>query len=305
MKIETIKIQVKNVKPKTRIDKYLEEALIKEGYSFSRNQIQKYIEFITLNNKPVKKNSTIKNGDIITFSPPPPQEISLEPEDVPFEIVYDDEHIVVINKPFGIVVHPAKGNYSGTLVNGLLKRISDFQPIGGTIRPGIVHRLDKDTSGLMVVAKNEIAYQNLIESFKNREIIKIYHCISVGVPNFETKTIEANIGRHPRYRKKFTVMESGKYAKTQIKVLETFKENALLKIKIFTGRTHQIRVHLSYINLPIAGDPIYSKSANKYPQGLALVSKKLKFKHPVLQKEISFECNYPKHFEEILSMLKK
>ncbi len=297
---ETIIIKVDSLDKKTRIDKYLEVALQKQGYTYSRTQIQKNIENIRLNGKSIKKNTALSEGDVIEFITPQVQQISLEPEDVPFEIVYNDKDIVVVNKPYGLVVHPAKGNYSGTLVNGLLKRIDDFQPIGDTIRPGIVHRLDKDTSGLMVIAKNDISHQLLIKAFKQREVTKIYHCICIGKVNFKTKTIETNIGRHSHQRKKFAVVENGKYAKTKLEALKYFDKHTLLKIRIYTGRTHQIRVHLSYIKHPIAGDKLYSRSANKYPEGMSLVSKELSFNHPTTGELMHFECDYPEHFMKML-----
>lgn len=304
MNPEKIEIKVKDILKKTRIDKYLENELLKLGYSYSRSQIQKNISNILLNNKSVKKNTSVNNGDLIIFYPPLPQKISLEPEDIFFEIVYEDDSILIVNKPKGLIVHPAKGNYSGTLVNGLINRIKDFKPIAGTIRPGIVHRLDKDTSGLMVIAKSEDAYKFLANAFKERKVKKIYHCICVGVPSFSEKIIENYIGRHPFQRKKFAVREKGKLAKTKIKVIRKFNHHTLLKIRIFTGRTHQIRVHLSHLGFPIAGDPIYSKTKNKYPEGLALIAKELSFMHPNTKAEICFEINYPEHFLKLLERIK-
>lgn len=296
-----IEIIVHNLTEKVRIDKYLEEELKNFNYNYTRNQIQKYIDYITLNGKSVKKNTKITNDDIIIFNPPPPETISLEPEKIDFEIIYQDKDIIIINKPKGLVVHPAKGNYSGTLVNGLLDRVKDFSPIAGTIRPGIVHRLDKDTSGLMIVAKNEVAFQKIVEDFKNRRVGKEYHCICIGNPRFKEKIVENNIGRHPRHRKKFTVLEEGgKYSKTKFTVIKHMRSHSLLKVELFTGRTHQIRVHMSYLKHPIAGDPIYSRSANKYPEGLALVSKKLIINHPVTNDEMSFEIDYPEHIKYLL-----
>lgn len=300
---EAIIVQVESLVRKTRIDKYLEYALQKKGYAYSRTQIQKNIENIKLNGKNIKKNTSVTEGDIIEFTPPVPQEISLEPEDIPFDIIHNDKDIVIVNKPYGLVVHPAKGNYSGTLVNGLLKRINDFQAIGDTIRPGIVHRLDKDTSGLMVIAKNEHSHKVLVEAFKKRQVTKIYHCICVGKVNFKSKLIETNIGRHSHQRKKFAVTEKGKYAKTQIETLRYFDKHSLLKVKIFTGRTHQIRVHLAYIRHPIAGDKLYSRSSNQYPEGMALVAKELAFSHPSTGELMRFECDYPEHFTKILDRI--
>ncbi len=297
---QPIIIKVENINDNIRVDKFLEIKLNELGYNYSRNQIQKNIDNIKLNNRNIKKKDIVTNGDTIIFIPPTPKKISLEPENKPIDIVYQDKDIIVINKPKGMVVHPAKGNYSGTLINALLYHVKDFQPIGNTIRPGVVHRLDKDTSGLMVLAKNELSHQYLVKQFKNRQVKKIYHCIVKGILKKENMIIENNIGRHQNNRKKFAVIDNGKYSKTRIEVIKRLKYASLLKVQIFTGRTHQIRVHMQHINHPILGDPIYSRSSNKWIEGLALVSKELSFIHPIDKRLVNFNIEYPQHFHTIL-----
>jgi 23S rRNA pseudouridine1911/1915/1917 synthase len=210
-----------------------------------------------VNFKPSKASYKIKRGEKIKVFIPPDKEIEIQPRDIPFEVIYEDEDIAVINKPSGIVVHPAPGHYDDTLVQGLILKLKNLSGIGGKIRPGIVHRLDKDTSGIMLVAKNDFAHKKLVEAFKERLIEKNYIALVYGRLTQKKGKIETFIGRHPIARKKMAVLKEGKLAITFYEVLEIFNKASLVLAKPVTGRTHQIRVHFSYIGHPVLGDSIY------------------------------------------------
>jgi 23S rRNA pseudouridine1911/1915/1917 synthase len=288
-----------------RVDLFILEELTKIGENASRNLITKYKDNIFINSLHKKPSAKIKINDNVTFMIPEVEKLALEAQEVPFDIVYEDNDIIVINKPPGIVVHPAKGNLNGTIVQGLLNRITDLSAFNNVLRPGIVHRLDKDTSGLLIVAKNINSHNVLTEMFKNHKIQKIYWAIvsSDKLP-LEGK-IEKPLSRHPKYRKKFTVSENGKYALTYYKVIKSANKHSLLEIELKTGRTHQIRVHLAGEKAPIVGDTIYSKKYNSYnTKGLALVAKKLQFYHPTNSKLMQFEIEIPSHFLLLLKEIK-
>ena len=229
-------------------------------------------------------------------------EISLKAQDIPIDILYEDKDIIVVNKPKGMVVHPANGNPDGTLVNAVMAICKDsLSGIGGEIRPGIVHRLDKDTSGVIVVAKNDKAHINMSEQIKNHEVEKTYIALVKGFVKEEEATINMPIGRSTKDRKKMAVNKNGKNAVTHFKVLKRFKNYTLLEVKIETGRTHQIRVHLSEIGYPVVGDTVYSNGKNEWGiKGQCLHAKSLKFKHPITGKEMFIEAPLPKYFENIL-----
>ena len=285
-----------------RIDNYLSE----KNEDLSRVTIQRLIqeEEILVNGKKTKASYKVRKNDEITLEEEEPKEIELKAQDIPIEVVYEDKDIIVVNKPKGLVVHPANGNPDGTLVNAIMAICKDsLSGIGGEIRPGIVHRLDKDTSGLLIVAKNDKAHINMSEQIKNHEVEKTYIALVKGIVKENEATINMPIGRSPKDRKKMAVVKTGKEAITHFKVLDRFyKENCtLLEVKIETGRTHQIRVHLSQIGYPVVGDTTYSSGKNKWNiKGQCLHAKSLKFKHPITGKEMFLEAKLPKYFEDII-----
>lgn len=285
-----------------RIDAYLAE---KTG--LSRVTVQRLIEEekILVNNKKTKSSYKVQDGNIITIEEEEPKEINLVAQDIPIEVVYEDSDIIVVNKPKGMVVHPANGNPDGTLVNAIMAICKDsLSGIGGEIRPGIVHRLDKDTSGLLIVAKNDKAHINLSEQLKNHEVKKTYIALVRGIVKENEATINMPIGRSTKDRKKMAVTKTGKNAVTHFKVIKRFDKYTLLEIRIETGRTHQIRVHLSEIGYPIIGDTTYSNGKNEWGiVGQCLHAKRLEFKHPITGKEMSLEVDLPEYFKAVVSDL--
>lgn len=292
-------------------NKRIDGFLSKFDDNYSRTAIQKMIENekISVNGQKIKPSYKVQENDIIEIEEEPPKEIELKPQEIPVEILYEDNDIIVINKPKGMVVHPANGNPDGTLVNAVMAICKDsLSGIGGEIRPGIVHRLDKNTSGAIIVAKNDKAHINLSEKLKNHEIEKTYIALVRGIVKENNATINMPIGRSKTDRKKMAVDQKGKNAITHFKVLERFYKNncTLLEIKIETGRTHQIRVHLSYIGYSIIGDDIYSNGKNKWNiQGQCLHAKSLKFKHPITGKDLYIDAKLPEYFENLINELKK
>lgn len=273
----------------------------------SRAMIQKLLEQekITVSGKIQKPSYKTKIDDIIEVQDIIPKEIELKAQDIPIEIIYEDQDIIVVNKPKGMVVHPANGNPDGTLVNAIMNICkSSLSGIGGEIRPGIVHRLDKDTSGLIIVAKNDKAHINLSEQIKNREITKKYIALVRGVVKENIATIDMPIARSDKDRKKMAVKKDGKNAVTHFNVLKRYDGYTLLDIKIDTGRTHQIRVHLAEIGYPIVGDFVYSNGKNPFEVvGQMLHAKSLEFKHPITGEQMKLEAPLPEYFEEVLEKL--
>ena len=286
-----------------RLDAYVSQI----NNKITRTAAQRLIEenHILVNSKQQKVSYKVKMGDIITIEQPTSKEIELKAENIPIDIIYEDDNIIVVNKPKGMVVHPANGNPNGTLVNAIMAICKDsLSGIGGEIRPGIVHRLDKDTSGLLIIAKNDEAHVNMSEQIKNHEVKKTYIALVRGVIKENEATIDMPIGRSQSDRKKMAVNKNGKNAVTHIKVLKRYEKYTLLEINIETGRTHQIRVHLSHIGYPIVGDYTYSNGKNEFGIiGQCLHAKRLEFKHPITQKEMKLEAPLPKYFEEILKKL--
>ncbi len=291
-------MNIKSEKDNIRLDQYLKEEL-----DISRSKVQKLIkeEKIKVNGKVVNSSYKVKMDDLIEVHDELNFEINIEKEDIPLDIVYEDEYLLIINKKSGMVVHPAPGNYSGTLVNALLGK---FSLSNDAIRPGIVHRIDKDTSGLLVVAKDDKTHFLLSEMIKKKEVERLYLAIVDGVIKNETGTIDAPIGRDPNNRQKMLVTDvNSKDAITHFRVLKRFKNNTLIECKLETGRTHQIRVHMQYIGFPISNDPVYNKSKKTTSFGQMLHSKSIRFVHPITKKELYFECDVPKEFKDFLKSL--
>lgn len=286
-----------------RLDIYLS----KELDEISRTYIQKLIKdkMVTVNDKYIKASYMVNEGDHILVKLPKPKNLEILPEDIPLEIIYQDEDLVIINKPQDMVVHPAPGNYSGTLVNALLFHVKNLSSINGIIRPGIIHRLDKDTSGLLIIAKNDKAHRALAKDLKDRTVKRVYIALVHGLVNKDFGTIDSPIGRHPIDRKKMTVTtKNSKEAITNYKVLERYDKFSLLELSLETGRTHQIRVHMSYINHPIVGDPVYSKIKNQFHiEKQMLHAYKLGFIHPRTGEYMEFTTDLPDYFKKILKNL--
>ena len=289
---------------KVRIDK----AISDKDPNLSRVAIQRLIDNgkILVNGKNTKASYKLSVGDEITIEKEEPVEVKLEAEEIPLDVVYEDSDILVVNKQKGLVVHPGNGNPNGTLVNAIMARCKDsLSGIGGEIRPGIVHRIDKDTSGLLIIAKNDKAHINMSEQIKNHEVVKTYLALVRGNVKENEATINMPIARSTKDRTKMAVSKNGKNAVTHIKVLERFDGFTYIKVNIETGRTHQIRVHMAQIGYPIVGDTVYSNGKNPFGvEGQMLHSSKLEFVHPVTGKEMVLEAKLPEYFEEILNTLR-
>lgn len=287
---------------KGRIDKFLADEL----EDMSRSKIQGLIEEdnILVNDEPTKANYKVQKDDIITVSILKPEPIDVKAEDIPLDIVYEDEDVIVVNKPSGMVVHPSIGHYSGTLVNALLHHVTDLSGINGKIRPGIVHRLDKDTSGILVVAKNDEAHQFLSEQLQDRSMKRKYRTIVHGVLPHNHGTIDAPIGRDPKYRQQFAVVTGGKDSVSHFRVLERYNDFTLLEVSLETGRTHQIRVHLNYIDFPVAGDDVYGPKKTLKGDGQFLHAHTLEFVHPRTKEIMHFEADVPEVFQQTIDELK-
>ena len=294
---------------KEKAGKRLDAYLSLENNSISRTMIQKLIDenHIMVNEKVTKASYKVAEGDRITLEEVKPKEISLKAQDIAIDVIYEDKDIIVVNKPKGLVVHPANGNPDGTLVNAIMAICKgSLSGIGGEIRPGIVHRLDKDTSGIIIIAKNDEAHIKLSEQIKNREVKKTYIALVRGFVKENEATINMPIGRSPKDRKKMAVVKNGKNAITHIKVLERFNNYTLLQVNIETGRTHQIRVHLSQIGYPIVGDYTYSNGKNEFGiVGQCLHAKSLKFRHPITNKEMYLEAELPQYFKDVIKKLEE
>lgn len=288
------------------VNSRLDVFLAKNFEDKSRSYIQKLIEEenIKVNGKVKKSNYKLKLKDTVSIGIPEVEELVVEAEDIPLDILYEDEDVIVINKPQGIVVHPAPGNYSGTLVNALLYHCKDLSGINGIARPGIVHRIDKDTSGILVVAKNDNAHKKLAEQLKEHTMKREYIALLEGRLKSDKGTIDKPIGRNPKDRLKMDVVRDGKRAVTHYEVLERYEKNTLVRCILETGRTHQIRVHMASIGHPLVGDPVYGFKKSKFNlNGQMLHAKKLGFIHPSLGKYIEFESDLPDYFKEILRKL--
>ena len=300
------------IKYKFELPMRLDRWLVSQRPEQSRTSIQNFINsgLILINYKPAKAKTPLKQGDNVQIWLTPPEPLPyLKPEKMHLDILFEDKHIIVINKSSGITVHPAPGHKSGTLVNGLLAHCKNLPGINGKLRPGIVHRLDKDTSGCIVVAKSQEALVNLQLQIKNKIASRNYLAVIHGAPKQNEGTILGNIGRHPNDRKKYAVVEEnlGRYACTHWKLIEKIGNYSLMSFKLDTGRTHQIRVHCSYIKHPILGDPLYGR-CKKLPcnlSGQALHANRLGLIHPINGNQMIFEAGLPYEFQKLLKMIKK
>ena len=286
-----------------RLDAYITLKL----NNLSRTNVKRLIEEanVLVNGKKQKVSYKVQKDDKIDVKIPEAKELNIKAENIPIEVVYEDSDIIVVNKPKGLVVHPANGNWDGTLVNAVMAICKDsLSGIGGEIRPGIVHRLDKDTSGLLIIAKNDEAHMNMSNQIKNREVKKIYYALVRGVVPENEATINMPIARSTKDRKKMAVDKDGKEAVTHFKVIKRYEKYTLLEVKIDTGRTHQIRVHLSQIGYPVVGDEVYSNGKNEFNiHGQLLHAKSLDFKHPVTGEHMHLEAELPKEFSDVLNKL--
>ncbi len=297
-----IKLVVDNLEEEIRIDKYLSE---NEELDFTRSKIQKLIDEgnILVNNKIVKNSYKLQSNDEITIDDKE-QALEIKAEDIPIDIIYEDDDVIVVNKKSGMVVHPAPGNYSGTLVNALMHKSSSLSKVNGKFRPGIVHRIDKDTSGLLIVAKNDRAHAILSEELKNKNVKRKYIALVDGIINHDTGSIDAPIGRDANDRKKMCVTSiNSKNAVTHFRVLDRYKNTTLIECSLDTGRTHQIRVHMKYINHPVVNDPVYGKNTHGN-FGQMLHAKEIEFIHPTTKELMHFECDVPEEFKQILEQYK-
>ncbi len=299
--MEQIELIVNDIAAGNRVDKAV--SLLVDD--LSRNSAQQLIADgnVLVNGSVCNKKTVVSLGDCIEICMPEPTVLSVEPENIPLDIVYEDEHLLVVNKPKGMVVHPAAGNYNGTLVNALMYHCGDsLSGINGVIRPGIVHRIDKDTSGLLVVAKNDTAHRGLAEQIKEHSFTRVYNTVVVGNIKDDFGTIDAPIGRHPKDRKKQAVTDkNSKNAVTHFEVLGRYNGFTFLKVKLETGRTHQIRVHMAYRGTPVAGDVVYGNPKKTFGlNGQCLNASTIGFVHPITGEYLEFTTDLPEYFKDFL-----
>ena len=302
-------IIVEQSEENNRLDSYIAS----KDLELSRSMIKKLLEDgkITVNGEITKASYKVQLNDKIEIDIEKPKEVKLEAQEIPLDVIYEDNDILVVNKQKGLVVHPGNGNLDGTLANAVMAHCKDsLSGIGGELRPGIVHRLDKDTSGLLIIAKNDKAHIKMSEQIKDRKVKKTYIALVRGIISENEATINMPIGRSTKDRKKMAVTKNGKEAITHFKVLNRFTTNkasyTLLEVKIDTGRTHQIRVHMAEIGHPVIGDTVYSNGKNEFGVvGQCLHAKKLEFTHPITEKEMNLEAPLPEYFEKIIEELEK
>jgi 23S rRNA pseudouridine1911/1915/1917 synthase len=302
--MEVVEIKATAEQHLERIDKMLSSV----NEEWSRSQVQQWIKdgMVTVNGQAVKGNYKVKEGDTITVQVPEPEPLDVLPEKMDLDIYYEDADVLVVNKPRGMVVHPAPGHVSGTLVNGLLYHCKDLSGINGVMRPGIVHRIDKDTSGLLMVAKNDLAHESLVNQLVEKTVTRRYKAIVHGVIGHDKGTIDAPIGRDKTDRQSMTVTEeNSKHAVTHFQVLERFRDFTYIECQLETGRTHQIRVHMKYIGYPLAGDPKYGPKKTLPIDGQALHAGILGFTHPRTGEYLEFEAPLPKEMVDLLEYLRK
>ena len=302
--MEYFSFQISEELEEERIDKCISMLID----SLSRSFIQKMIkeEKVSVNGKPVKGSYRVKTDDEVTFELPESVEPDIEPEDIPLDVLYEDKDVIVVNKPKGMVVHPAAGHYSGTLVNALMHHCGqDLSGINGVMRPGIVHRIDMDTTGSIIICKNDKAHNSIAEQLKEHSINRRYHAICYGVLKEDQGTIDQPIGRHPVERKKMAInAKNGKDAVTHYRVLKRFAGYTYIECVLETGRTHQIRVHMASIGHPLLGDEVYSNRKSPFKlQGQTLHAKILGFKHPSTGEYVEADAPLPEYFQHLLDIL--
>ena len=301
--MEEMSFEIQKEESGKRLDAFLKEAIDDASRTFLQGLISQGV--VLVNEKVAKANYKVKEKDKIFLTIPDPVDVEIKPQAMDLEIIYEDEDVLVVNKPAGLVVHPAHGHYDDTLVNGLLAHCKDLSGINGVMRPGIVHRIDKDTSGLLMVAKNDYAHNSLAEQLRVHSVERGYIALVQGVIAEPAGLVDAPIGRHPLERKKMAVNLSGKEARTNYFVKERFDKYTLIECRLETGRTHQIRVHLSYIGHPLVGDELYGSRKNNLGfKGQALHAYLLGFVHPRSGEKLHFEVPLPENFQKELSMLR-
>lgn len=301
--MEVIKITINDKYQGLRIDKVLSQEL----HDYSRTQIQLFIQnkCVLVNKKKIKASYKVELNDQVEIHILEPENTNIEPENIPLDIVYEDQDVIVVNKPTGMIVHPSAGIYHGTLVNALLYHCHDLSGINGVTRPGIVHRIDKETSGLLMVAKNDIAHQSLSHQLQEHTVVRRYYALVHGLIPHEFGRIDAPIGRDPHDRQKMCCTDkNAKEAITNFKVIERFKDMTLVECRLETGRTHQIRVHMQYIGYPVYGDPQYGLRRDDTTYGQYLHAKTLGFIHPRTNEEIYFDSELPQYFQDKLIELR-
>ena len=303
--MENLSFNINSEEEGQRIDKYLSIMIEGKSRSFVQGLIDE--KKVKANSKVIKSNYKIKKGDFIEVEVPEPVELNVSAEEMNLDIVYEDEDVLVVNKEKGIVVHPAPGNYTGTLVNGILHHCSDLSGINGVIRPGIVHRIDKDTSGILVIAKNDEAHNDLAAQFKEHSIKREYYALVEGKFSKVEGTVDKPISRDKKERIKMAINSDGKRAVTHYEVLEQYDKGvSLVKCTLETGRTHQIRVHMASIGHPLVGDLVYGYKRQKFNiEGQALHAKTLGFIHPRTKEYMEFTSELPNYFKELLEKLRK
>ncbi|MCR5741286.1 MAG: RluA family pseudouridine synthase [Gammaproteobacteria bacterium] len=294
---------VYNLEESIRLDLYLSKSVPE----LSRSRVEKMIEEgdVLVNSKLEKRNYKLKCGDVITYTVKEAQEVEIKSQDLGIEIVYEDENVAVIYKRKGMVVHPGAGNYENTLVNGLLYQLDNLSGINGELRPGIVHRIDKDTTGLLLVAKTDIAHKSLSLQLQNKTVRRVYYAIVEGVIKEDNGLINAPIGRDDRNRMKMAVKENGKEAITTFHVLKRFKNKTYIECVLKTGRTHQIRVHMAYINHPVYGDPLYARKTEGTKNGQYLHAGIIGYNDPITNEYREFSYPLPEYFQEELDELER
>lgn len=301
--MENNNYQVEENMENMRLDLFLKEMLEDKSRAFIQNIIE--AGNVLVNGDIKKANYKVKLGQNILIMKEALKELSIEPQNIPLEVLFEDSDLIVVNKPQGMVVHPASGIYKDTLVNALLYHCKDLSGINGVLRPGIVHRIDKDTSGILVVAKNDYTHVGLSNQLKEHSMIREYIALTEGVISEEEGTVNAPLARDPVSRIKIAVVKNGKEAITHYKVLKRFTEHTLIKCILETGRTHQIRVHMSYIHHPLVGDPVYGYKKQKYNlRGQMLHAEKLGFIHPRSNENMLFSVEPPEYFKELITKLK-
>ncbi len=297
------RLEVSSFEEGMRLDRYLAECFT----SHSRSFFQRLIESgnVTVNGLPAKVSRLLAEEDTVEVCFPEPEPLSVEPEDIPLSILYEDSDVILVDKPKGMVVHPAAGHFSGTLVNALLYHCRDLSGINGVLRPGIVHRIDRDTTGVLIVCKNDNAHVKIAEQIKEHSVNRKYLGLVEGRLPEEEGTVNAPIGRHPTDRKKMAVVPNGKEAVTHYRVLERFERYTFAEFRLETGRTHQIRVHMAYLKHPLVGDPVYGSGKSPFQtEGQVLHAAVLGFLHPATGKYMEFSSPLPDYFEKILKRLR-